>query len=290
MNGLHTNSNYIERIRAFQEGLVFTKSASHGSDYGRCHWSGELVSPLNCSVFQPYLTQKQRDSGNSLSSKYVPYCRSLYLQYDFRQDKVAEDGSGTMSLAKYVFEKQNVLSTLAKRDYSTRAVEHKALRLPRYQFALCADVGYIGNAGVTVALPQGTPASGGRPPIKGAVMFLRREDLNTEDPYHASRLFNKGDKVHIPVGSTQVEQRRILGNEHVNGEGGEDFTISGAWEVVDVGATEPDIYFMTDNTRDTPGGENHVHTSSGTDYGIQGAEFHNIWPWSAGAGSVTVGT
>ena len=149
-------------------------------------------------------------------------------------------------------------------------------------------MGYVGTAGVTAILPQGTPASGGRPPIKGAVMFLKREDLDAKNAWHASELFNVGDKVHIPTGTNVAERRKILGNQYVNGEVVNNQTISGTWTVEGVQATDQEQYFMRDNTRITPGGEDHVHTSDGTSYGIQGAVFEDYGVWTAGAGSAAV--
>ena len=119
-------------------------------------------------------------------------------------------------------------------------------------------------------------------------MFLKRDDLNTDNPYNASRLFNVGDKVHIPEGSNVGEKRKILGNQYVNGENVNTQSISGSWTVVNVQATDPEKYFMRDNTRVTPGGEDHVSTSDGTMYGIQGAVFEDYGVWTAGAGGAAV--
>ena len=44
-NGLAVNTNYVERVRQFQEGLVFTKGSKVSSDLGRCIWQGEAGLP-----------------------------------------------------------------------------------------------------------------------------------------------------------------------------------------------------------------------------------------------------
>ena len=83
------NLNFLGRVRRFQADSRF----SHEDDpeQGKMRFSGELTVPLQCGPFQPYETRKKYDSGQTGSSRFVPYVRSLDVDFDFRGESTAVD-------------------------------------------------------------------------------------------------------------------------------------------------------------------------------------------------------
>ena len=184
------NTGFLRRVRRFQEGAVVHKGSMSGSC--KLEWNGRVNIPLQCGVFQPYQTRKKVATGNSLSSKYVPFVRSLYVQYDFRQDTTrldAPDTTNNNAVGKMLFQKQSILDSLAKEDFQGGKTHFDPFYIRRFSFGATRY---------------------------GCAVFIPLADLNVNSVEEGAALFSVGDRMQIAEAHGGVYE--TFGNDQVNGQ------------------------------------------------------------------------
>ena len=177
-----SNSNFLGRVRRFQSDAQFTHEGD--AEEGKLRFSGSVVVPLQCGPFQPYETRKKYDSGQTGSSRFVPYVRSLDVDYDFRGESTEVDRQDDTTLeagfvkanriGKYIFAKQSPVADATREQWGGGRYRAMERGFTADRFALMVS-------------------------RYGGVLFATNENLDISTSAMAESVIEPGDRMRISL-------------------------------------------------------------------------------------------